>query len=151
MAGGTDEAVVMSRLTFEDRGPIDGMSVELVHPCGERKTLPVEGIVETLVTVRWGMSGFYDLNLKSNTLTARSVTAQRRGPCLWVAADIGAVRAMVKAYFDRERERGKAALLRHRLSMPHGTAAVRGPERVGEILDRQGIPRTGNDNGGRGA
>jgi hypothetical protein len=105
---------------------VRGLSVEFVHPNGERRTLPVEAIAPTYVSVRWGMSGFYDLNLKVNKLTARSGRGlpkqpRKKAPCLWTAADIMAVREMVNSYYDREAATRKAEITRHAASMPHAT------------------------------
>ena len=98
-----------------------GLTVEVMHPNGERRTLPVEAIAATYVSVRWGMSGFYDLNLRVNALTARSVKARTKGSCAWTAVDILAVREMVGSYFDREREARKREMIQHAVSMPHVT------------------------------
>lgn len=77
--------------------------LELIHPFNkERKTLPVVLITRKIVSIQWGLSGVYDLNLKENRLTARNVASRRKGPCHWMAVDIVAVRAAVIVYCDKE-------------------------------------------------
>ena len=97
------------------------MIVILEHPhTKERRELPVTYVARTYVTIQWGMNGAYDLNLLVNTLTARSIKARRRAPCLWRAADINEVRAMVYHHFrgkDRDYET-KELMRKHEASMP---------------------------------
>jgi hypothetical protein len=78
-------------------------SIVLVHVGGDRRSVPVEHIANTYVSVRWGQSGIYDLNLAKNVLTARSQKAQRKGKAHWKAEDIHAVRKMVEHYFREKR------------------------------------------------
>jgi hypothetical protein len=75
------------------------IDVTLRHLGGELKTLPVEHVTKTYVSIRWGQSGIYDLNLAKNTLTARSQKAQRKGKAHWMAANIDRVRRDVRDYF----------------------------------------------------
>lgn len=85
-------------------------SIVLKHIGGERKTFIVEFVAATYVSIRWGQSGIYDLNLAKNCLTARSQKAQRKGKAHWEAEDIHAVRKMVKLYIaerDGRSEEGK--------------------------------------------
>lgn len=78
------------------------LEVTLIHVGGDFKTLPVEHISPNLsyLSVRWGQSGVYDLNLKNNVLTARSQKTQRKGKCHWKAADIDLVRRQAKEWLD---------------------------------------------------
>ena len=76
------------------------MEVDLVDPGGHRKTVPVEAIHQTFISVRWGMSGIYDIDLKTNTMKARNVAARRKGVCYWQAVDIDSVRRAVEDHFN---------------------------------------------------
>ena len=95
-------------------------TVELVHIGGERKHVPIELITDTYIAIRWGQSGIYDLNLKSNVLTARSQKAQRKGKPHWSAYDIDAVRQMVKDCRHPKTENVIEVMKRHQESMPRG-------------------------------
>lgn len=95
------------------------MEVDLIDPGGHLKTVPVEAIHQTFISIRWGMSGVYDIDLKTNTMKARSVAARRKGLCHWKAVDINSVRHAVHEYFNpnakkEEEERFK----KHHESMP---------------------------------
>jgi len=120
----------------ESSARVEGLTVELLHPNGERRTFPVEAIASSYVSIRWGMSGVYDLNLKSNVLTARSSSAQRKGKCLWRAADIVEVHAMVIRYFDKERIARQAEITRHAVSMPFVTERVEGGDMGNDNVER---------------
>ncbi len=92
----------------------------LKHIGGERRVVSSEVIASTYVSIRWGQSGIYDLNLAANTLTARSQKAQRKGKAHWKAEDIFAVRKMVKDYLVGEDKKAMAiaAMKRHEATMP---------------------------------
>jgi hypothetical protein len=95
--------------------------VTLRHLGGELKTLPVEYVTKTYISLRWGQSGIYDLNLAKNTLTARSQKAQRKGKAHWMAENIHKVRCDVRDYFKSLDNTGTDAAqlaLRHMESMP---------------------------------
>lgn len=102
----------------------DIFAVVLVHIMNrERVTMPVEHIANTYISIRWGQSGIYDLNLKDNKLTARSQKAQRKGKALWQAEDIAAVRHMTAKYLAVKRGASKndelrASIERHEAAMP---------------------------------
>lgn len=74
--------------------------IEVKHPGGERKFLPIELITEHYISVRWGMSGTYDIFLKTNRMVARSIKARRKGDCLWIATEIEEVRIFVKEHLS---------------------------------------------------
>ncbi len=99
-------------------------TIVLKHIGGERKVVPVEFISPglTYLSIRWGQSGIYDLNLGKNVLTARSQKAQRKGKAYWAAEDINAVRKMARDYLDEKRgnpkEEAKEAYKKHVESMP---------------------------------
>lgn len=113
------------------------------HWTREERTVPVETVTRTYVSIRWGQSGTYDLNLAKNTLTARSQKAQRKGKPLWQAADIDFVRRKVAIYMagiDKDADT-LARMKLHEANMPG-----RNPEPIGEILKRSlSNPRIGND------
>ena len=92
------------------------VTVELEHPCGERRTLPVAAVTEKAVTIRWGLAGLDTLDLASNTLAARRPASSR--PNFWRAADISALREAVRRHFDTGREARGEAVRRHAASMP---------------------------------
>lgn len=102
------------------------MSFDIVlrHVGGELKTVSVEHVSPSLtyVSIRWGQSGVYDLNLGANKLTARSQKAQRKGKAHWAANDIEAVRKAAREYLDAKRgnphSKSKAAFKRHVENMP---------------------------------
>jgi len=81
----------------------DLFSIILIHIGGERRAVPVEHVANTYVSIRWGQSGIYDLNLAKNVLTARSQKAQRKGKAHWKAEDINAVRKMVSNYCKQKK------------------------------------------------
>ncbi len=98
--------------------------IVLKHIGGERKTVEVEYVPPsgTYLSIRWGQSGIYDLNLAKNVLTARSQKAQRKGKAHWSAEDINAVRKMPAEYLAEKAGRPKAeadaAYERHVANMP---------------------------------
>ncbi len=97
------------------------MTIVLIHAFNkERHVVPVDSVAKTYVSVRWGQSGVYDLNLKDNVLTARSQKAQRKGKAHWAAEDIVAVRKMVKDHFDGKDKKAetRANMAKHEASMP---------------------------------
>ncbi len=84
----------------------------------ETRSVAVEYVCRTYISVRWGQSGIYDLNLKDNVLTARSHAARRKGGIemrAWSCADIAALREAVQIHCDGE---DRAAVIR-RLSEAH--------------------------------
>lgn len=93
--------------------------IELVHPGGEVKTLPIETIDQKKVSIRWGMSGVYDIDLVNNTVTARSVAARRKGMCYWKVRDIDALRKLVSDYFNLHRQTELGFNMdKHAMTMP---------------------------------
>lgn len=109
-------------------------TIVLMHANGERRTVPVEHVANTYISIRWGQSGIYDLNLKANVLTARSLKAQQKGgKSQWKAEDIDAVRKMVRDHFIGETElvKRQEAIKKHEASVPAGK-----PELLGDILKR---------------
>jgi hypothetical protein len=103
------------------------LTIVLIHPNGEGRTVPVEHVTETYVTIRWGLAGIYDLNLKDNTLTPRSRMGQTKGKAKWYkkenpewrAANIETVRAMAREYLRGEAEqKSREAMDRHLRTMP---------------------------------
>lgn len=102
-------------------------TIVLKHIGGERKTLEVEYVAPnaSYLSVRWGQSGIYDLNLLRNVLTARSAKAQARGKAYWAAEDIDAVRKMARDHLA-ELEQGRSALaLESRYTEAKATEALR--------------------------
>jgi hypothetical protein len=94
-------------------------SVELIHPGGETKTLPVETIFPTYISVRWGLNGLYDIHLKDNVMIARSLRARRKGKCYWKVKDIDALRKSVDEHYkDADKRQADFAFVRHNNTMP---------------------------------
>jgi len=120
-------------------------SITLIHPSGERKSVPVEYVAPSLtyLTIRWDLAGIYDLNLTVNILTPRSATPQAKGKAKWYkkdkpqwkAEDIVAVRKMASDYLNEKRGNPKveteAAVKRHAESMPNW-----------QTFDDGGVPAT---------
>ena len=83
-----------------------GTSIALVHATTkERVSLVVETIASPIVTVRWGASGLYELDTRTNTVRAYSQKTRRahqRGALLWSAEDIEGVRRALKIATDGE-------------------------------------------------
>lgn len=100
-----------------DDGSID---VELVHPCGERKRLPVESIFRRYITVRWSLSGLYEIDVRTGKMRSQSATARRRHDCLWVAVNPESVRALVREHFgDSKEDERERSYQQHRENMPY--------------------------------
>ncbi len=98
-------------------------TVTVRHPFnGEEQVLPVERVTRNVVTLRWGQSGLYDLDLRTNTITARSIAARRKGKCLWCAVYIDNVRveAMLHVEGEDKRRQMERDIERHQASMPRG-------------------------------
>ena len=109
-------------------------TIVLKHIGGERKTLEVEYVAPnaSYLSIRWGQSGIYDLNLLRNVLTARSQKAQARGKAYWSAEDIDAVRKMARDHLASvesarsglalesryTEEKAAEAMRKHTLTMP---------------------------------
>jgi len=97
--------------------------VELVHPGGTREFVPVESYTRDVVSLWWGLSGTYDLCLKTNTIKSRSLKARRKGQCFWKAVDIDSVRKFVyEGYHPKEKETLDKQYEKHVNSMPYTRA-----------------------------
>jgi hypothetical protein len=107
--------------------PNGSHEIELIHPGGERRWLPIEAIHANYVTIRWGMSGHYDIDLRTNTMRAHSLAARRKNPlCLWKAVDLASVKALVREHFrDTTEEERKALYDRHHQQMPYAKRNMR--------------------------
>ncbi len=108
-----------------------GFEIVVIHPNGDRKTLPVEYVAPSgsYLTVRWEAAGTYDLSLSKNTLmpsdckTISKGTSKarwyRKSAPLWKAEDIEKVRKLVAkhnaANTSNETEK---AIRKHVESMP---------------------------------
>lgn len=70
------------------------IEVEVMHEWSkERVTLPVETVEPFIISVRWGMAGIYELDIRTNRMRARNPATRRKHPhCLWSAVDIESVR-----------------------------------------------------------
>jgi hypothetical protein len=101
-------------------------SVTLVHHwTREEKTFTVEVVTNTYVTIRWGLSGLYDLHLRKNELRARNPKAHRRhGLPLWSAKDIHEVRRLVALHNADIDSRIESRIERHQRTMPYATPAA---------------------------
>lgn len=93
--------------------------ITLIHPGRICESLPVESITRTHISVRWGLNGIYDIDLRTNEMKARSIKARNRARCYWKIRDIELVRKQVEEYFriDDNRER-EEMYKRHAGSMP---------------------------------
>jgi len=93
--------------------------IELIHPGGERKTLPIESYFPTFVSVRWGLNGLYDIRLKENIMIARSIRARMRNRCYWKVVDIEALRKHVAEHFaDIDKNTQDKMFNTHHKTMP---------------------------------
>lgn len=100
--------------------PDHSFDVELVHPNGERKRLPVEAIFRRYITVRWSLSGLYEIDAKRNTMRSQNPAARRRGRCDWMALDIESVRRLIREHFgDSREEQREETYQRHHQNMPY--------------------------------
>lgn len=115
---------------------VERFVVVLKHPNGDHRIVPVEYVAPngSYITIRWGQSGLYDLNLLKNVLSPRSAEQQstsrgkakwyRKDRPQWQAEDIEKVREMVKERIgaaEKERE-ARRADERHEASKPAANA-----------------------------
>jgi len=73
------------------------MVITIIHEwTKEQRTLEVTYYNDKVIHFYWPIAGTYELNLKTNTVKARSPQARRKHPfCLWRAFDIEAVRRQI--------------------------------------------------------
>lgn len=115
-------------------------TITLVHEWSrEERVLPVETVTRTYVSIRWGQSGTYDLNLAKNTLIARSQKAQRKGKPLWHAKDIDEVRRRVAIHENGGVDSQADMLARMAIHEANKPGRHSMPERIGDILARSGL------------
>ena len=81
----------------------------LIHKwTGDTKEVAIEYYDAKIVSIRWPLSGTYDLNLKTNVLRSRSERARRKQHInLWQAENIEELRRRVWEWLNpdhRERE-----------------------------------------------
>ena len=88
----------------------------------EQKNFIIDTISKETVSFKWGMNGVYDLNIKDNTLRARSAKARRKGPALWQAVNIKELREKCFAKFNPKNEEHIKAISNHMNNMPHARA-----------------------------
>ena len=97
-------------------------TVKLIHTwTKETREFEVSLVTPDYITINWGQSGAYVLNLKSNALTAHSAAARRKNPyALWSAVDITAVRLQVIAHIEERKHRINThdAMKVHAATMP---------------------------------
>lgn len=89
--------------------------VEIVHiGTRETKVVEVEFYNDKIVSIRWPLAGVYDIDLKTNTMKARSPQARRKHPhCLWSAADVVALRRKVWELLNPDHKEREAAYQAH--------------------------------------
>lgn len=93
--------------------------VMVTHPNGEDKWLPVESWHERWISVRWGLSGTYDLMLKDGRMVARNTKARTKHPQNpWTAKDFKELRVFVSEKMGMTREDLEARFEHHHRSMP---------------------------------
>lgn len=83
--------------------------------------LPVEGVTRKLILVRWGMSGLYEIDIKTAQIRACSIAARRKGSMVqWHVRDMLNLRQAVRVHLDGEDRRKIADRLRaeHEARMP---------------------------------
>ncbi len=98
---------------------IDQYETMVIHPNGETKWLPVESWGERWISVRWGLSGTYDIMLKDGRIVARSIKARTKHPQnLWTAKDRKELRAFVAEKMGITKEDLEARFERHHATMP---------------------------------
>jgi hypothetical protein len=103
-----------------------GTPITFVHATtGEEKTVTVETVVGPIVTVRWGLAGLYELDVRTGILKAYSQKtrkAHQRGPLPWVAQDLAAIKKAAKIEVDGEDRAAITARLsaEHHANMPLG-------------------------------
>lgn len=81
--------------------------------------LPIETISATLLTVRWGQAGVYEVDLRTNKIRSKSVAARRKHPhCPWTVVDIESVRKRVREHLTPNRKEQQESFKRHVQGMP---------------------------------
>ena len=112
------------------------IKIDLIHPwTRELVSHAIKTVTTASVFFRWGMNGFYCLNLKSGKITACEKRIRLRGKVvLWEALDLSLLRKQVKqelARIEAEHATHKApldvysAMKRHEATMPKGNGDVR--------------------------
>jgi hypothetical protein len=131
----------VTKLSANEVTRINALNFDIIlkHIGGERKVVPVEYVSPNLayISIRWGQSGIYDLNLTKNVLTARSQKAQRKGKAYWTADDIDAVKRAAFQYLEAKRDKPVSideAYLKHMKSMPF-RASYRDMEALPEEIE----------------
>jgi hypothetical protein len=118
-----------------------GTIIVFVHDTtGERNSVPVESVVGPIVTVRWGLAGLYELDVRTGLLKAYSQKtrkAHQRGPLPWKAEGLASIRRAAKIETDGEDRAAVTARLSeaHRASMP-GASPVSGADAMIARLQR---------------
>lgn len=96
--------------------------VQVSHPNGETKWLPIEAWAERWICVRWPMSGQYDIMLKDGRMVARSPQSKRRyhyNP--WIASNLTECRDWVAEQLGISKEENAERYRLHNDSMPKRT------------------------------
>lgn len=95
--------------------------VQVSHPNGETKWLPIEAWHERWICVRWPMAGQYDIMLKDGRMIARSAASKRKTPThlnLWHATDFQECREWVGEKLGFSREEINERFRLHHETMP---------------------------------
>ena len=100
-------------------------NIEIMHPCGERRIFLIESIHRNCVTIRWGMSGLYEIDLKTGKMRAKNIKSRRKGDCLWFATNIEVIRNIVQEYFNPKIKTEVNTMYNNHLStMPYGKKSI---------------------------
>lgn len=93
--------------------------LQVCHPNGETKWLPVEAYAERWICVRWGMAGQYDVMLKDGRVIARSAKARSKNPInLWHAVNKLECREWVAERMGITKEENEERYKLHHERMP---------------------------------
>lgn len=104
------------------------IEIQVSHPNGETKWLPLEAWSERWICVRWPMAGQYDIMLKDGRMIARSAASKRKTPThlnLWHATDHLECREWVGEKLGLTKKEIEERYRLHHETMP----GIRKPER----------------------
>lgn len=94
-----------------------GIKLTFEHPwTREVMSFDAAAVTDTFVAVRWGMAGYYDIDLRTGKVKART---KKRGRFLWVlTTKIADIRDAVAKLHGRGLDDAAQRALVHTLSMP---------------------------------
>lgn len=93
--------------------------IQVCHPNGETRWLPIEAFGERWICVRWGQAGNYDILLKDGRMVARNLKARTKHPInLWRAANKLECREWVAERLGIPKEENEKRYRLHHERMP---------------------------------